>query len=310
MSDIFLNGSMVFSFTDNGDSFVGDGECTQDTKPARNVTFPFTWFSWRSVFLLIVSVFVISLHMHNMCRWLKVFTAQVTTECCVRKTFVFTFSAAWHTAHFLWWFRHHWAFLHFSFAFQSALRPDHQRDLCRFHILTRFTIATIQWMCLSVLWPMCTRLQVTSPRILQKRSSLCKLTIILPKTEYDIDWWFSRRTSRFSSWIGLGRWVNTFCWFWHCIYTKEKQVLTDQEFVTLREKIQCQKQLSFEREWESFGKPVAKNRRSRSHIVAIEQMILAVLDLGHVVALEFPRVFNESCDVRSDFLKRGTSISR
>ena len=69
--------------------------------------------------------------------------------------------------------------------------------------------------------------------------------------------------------------------------------------------------------WTSWN---AKNRRSRSHIVAIEQMILAVLeeigtkhgvlDLGHVVALEFPRVFNESCDVRSDFLKRGTSISR
>ena len=55
----------------------------------------------------------------------------------------------------------------------------------------------------------------------------------------------------------------------------------------------------------------AKHRRSRSHNVANEQMILAgfeeigskhgVLDLGRVVALEFPRVFNESCEVRNDF---------
>ena len=35
-----------------------------------------------------------------------------------------------------------------------------------------------------------------------------------------------------------------------------------------------------------------------------------VLDLGRVVALEYPRVFNENCEVRSDFFKQDTSISR
>ena len=35
--------------TGNGDSLVCDGECTQDTKPARNVAFPHTLFSSRSV---------------------------------------------------------------------------------------------------------------------------------------------------------------------------------------------------------------------------------------------------------------------
>ena len=60
------------------------------------------------------------------------------------KTFAFTLSAAWHTIHLLWWFRHHWALPHFSLALRSALRPDNQRDPCRFHLLTRFTTATIQ----------------------------------------------------------------------------------------------------------------------------------------------------------------------
>ena len=39
VSDIFLNRFKEFSLTGNGDSFVSDRECTQDTKPARNVTF-------------------------------------------------------------------------------------------------------------------------------------------------------------------------------------------------------------------------------------------------------------------------------
>ena len=56
----------------------------------------------------------------------------------------------------------------------------------------------------------------------------------------------------------------------------------------------------------------AKHRTSRSHIVANEKMILAVVEeigskhgvlaFGQVVALEFPRVFNENCEVRGDFL--------
>ena len=45
----FLKGLKVFSLTCNGDSFVSNGECTQDTKPARNVTFPHTCFFSRSV---------------------------------------------------------------------------------------------------------------------------------------------------------------------------------------------------------------------------------------------------------------------
>ena len=35
--------------------------------------------------------------------------------------------------------------------------------------------ATILYMCLSVPWPICTRLQVMSPKILQKRTILCRL---------------------------------------------------------------------------------------------------------------------------------------
>ena len=68
--------------------------------------------------------------------------------------------------------QHHWALLH-SLALQSALRPNHQRDLCRFHLLARVTTATIQYMCLSVPWLICARLQVMSPRISLKRTLLC-----------------------------------------------------------------------------------------------------------------------------------------
>ena len=104
-----------------------------------------------------VSVFVSVSHMHDMCVWLNGFTAHNGVLC--SQFFVFTLSAAY-AVHFLRLFRHHWAFLRFSFALQSALQPGHQRDFCRFHLLTRFTIATIQLMCLSVLCPICTRLHV------------------------------------------------------------------------------------------------------------------------------------------------------
>ena len=135
----FLNGHKVFSLTGNGDSFVSDGRCTQDTKPARNVTFPHTCF-----FLAQCSIacLVSDSHMHYMYMWLKGLTFQVTMECCVCETFVYTFSTA---------LAHNASSLiippslstHFSLALQSALRPHHQRDLCRFHLLTRFTTATI-----------------------------------------------------------------------------------------------------------------------------------------------------------------------
>ena len=46
---IFYNGLKVFSLTGNDGSLVSDGGCTQDTKPARNVTFPHTCFFSRGV---------------------------------------------------------------------------------------------------------------------------------------------------------------------------------------------------------------------------------------------------------------------
>ena len=42
------------------------------------------------------------------------------------------------------------------------LSTRHQRGLCRFRLLTRFTTTTIQLLCLSVPWPICTRLHFST----------------------------------------------------------------------------------------------------------------------------------------------------
>ena len=49
MSDKFFKRTQGVSLTGNGDSLVSGGRCTQDTKPAHNVTFPHTCFFSRSV---------------------------------------------------------------------------------------------------------------------------------------------------------------------------------------------------------------------------------------------------------------------
>ena len=94
--------------------------CTQDTNPARNVTFLQTCDFSRVVFheLVLSSVFTCitcacgSRASRLESQWSVVFT----------KTCVFTLSAAWHTVHLLCWLRHQWALPHFSL----AIRPFDQ----------------------------------------------------------------------------------------------------------------------------------------------------------------------------------------
>ena len=94
-------------------------------------------------------------HMRNTCMWLKTsHDSRFAHEalCLHQNTCLHTWSSMAHSTPSL--------MIPQSLStssLQSALRPDHQRDLCRFHLLTRFK------KCLSVHVPIHTLLQDTSP---------------------------------------------------------------------------------------------------------------------------------------------------
>ena len=81
-------------------------------------------------------------HMHDMCMWLKGLTAQVTMECCSQNICLRTWRSMAHVTPS--------QMISLSLSTTSLLtctpiRPSTRpRDLCRFHLLRRFTTATIQ----------------------------------------------------------------------------------------------------------------------------------------------------------------------
>ena len=71
--------SDLFSLTSNGDSLVSDRAYKRrQTRKQCHVPAHVSFLTQCS--LLVVSVFVISPHMHNKCMWLKGLTAEVTME--------------------------------------------------------------------------------------------------------------------------------------------------------------------------------------------------------------------------------------
>ena len=105
-------------------------------------------------------------------------------------------------------------------------------------------------MCLSVHRPICTRLQVMSPKILQKRTILCRSN----RYRTHIDLWFRREHRDFPlTRIGTMRKYGP-CWLHHCVCSREKPVLTNHESITPQEKTRCRVPLVRE----SSRKPAAR----------------------------------------------------
>ena len=88
-------------------------------------------------------------------------------------------------------------------------------------------------MCLSVHCPIYTRLQDMSPKILQKRTILCRLDC---HSSTDRVWHRLMILLKASRLPLLNRiWTMSKygpCWLHHCIYWRERQVLTDHELIT------------------------------------------------------------------------------
>ena len=101
-------------------------------------------------------------------------------------------------------------------------------------------------MCLSVPWPICTRLQVMSPKILQKRTILCRLHRYPSPDRV----WHRVMILLKASRLPLLNRIWTMSkygpfWLHHCIYRREKKEPTDHEFITPKEKTQCQVHITF-----------------------------------------------------------------
>ena len=145
-------------------------------KPTTHAMSPSRTCDFSRVVLFVSRVLVSVSHMHDMCMWLKGLTAQVTMECCVHKKHVsshlaqhgtqYTFpddSAI--TEHFV------TSHLHYNPPFDQTSNGTSAvffiwRDLP----LRRSNKSVFRYP-----WPICTRLQVMSSKILQKRTILCRL---------------------------------------------------------------------------------------------------------------------------------------